>query len=114
MNKHIVKPASAFQIRKSLNISDEDIKAAKEAIKRVKRNSTGVREIISPNYDWCVVYVNDDKVWEGDCWNTEMIKNTIEALGGTHKLYEFTDENEIDGFTPDKFSDIIGIKEFKD
>jgi len=78
-----------------------------------KRNAEGVRQVFAPDYDWSVVYVNDNKVWEGHNCETQPLSNVIETLGGTLKLYGFTNEDEIDGCTPDKFSDIIGIKELK-
>ena len=71
----------------------------------------GVRHVVSPDYDWSVVYVNNEKVWEGHNCDGDPLEPVAEALGGTYKRYEFTDEDEIDGCTPDKFSDIIGLKE---
>lgn len=78
---------------------------------RVKTVATGVRHVFAPDYDWSVVYVNDDKVWEGHNCDSDPLLSVTKALGGTYKYYEFTDEEEIDGRTPDKFSDIIGIKD---
>jgi len=75
------------------------------------RNATGVRQVITPDWDWSVIYVNDDKVWEGHSCDTDPIRSTVQGLGGTYKTYEFTDEDEVDGCTPDKFSEIKGIKE---
>ena len=70
----------------------------------------GVRHVVSPSGDWSVLYVNNEKVWEGDCWDGEAFRAIVHALRGTYKEYEFTNKYEIDGFTPDKFSDIIGIE----
>jgi len=73
----------------------------------------GIRHVIGHDGDWSVIYVNNEKVWEGHSCETDPIACVTKALNGTYKLYEFTDEDEIDGCTPDKFSDIIGIKELK-
>ena len=71
----------------------------------------GVRHVVAPDWDWSVVYVNNEKVWEGHNCDGNPVEAVAEALGGTYKMYEFTDEEEIDGETPDEFSDILGIKE---
>lgn len=71
----------------------------------------GVRHVIAPDHDWAVVYVNDEKVWEGHNCDGNPIEAVVDSLGGTYKIYEFTDDDEIDGCTPDEFSNIKGIKE---
>lgn len=71
---------------------------------------TGVAQVFAPDWDWSVVYLNDKKVWEGHNCDTEPQRAIVEGMGGTYSMYEFTDEEEIDGCTPNKFSDIIGIK----
>lgn len=69
-----------------------------------------IRQVFSPNGDWTVVYHIDRKIWEGDNWSDESIKCVAEALGADYRMYQFTDENEIDGSTPDRFGNILGIK----
>jgi hypothetical protein len=60
--------------------------------------------------DWSVLYLNDDKVYEGHESGGNLLYNLCEKIPYDIETYEFTDEDEIDGCTPDKFSDIIGIK----
>jgi hypothetical protein len=71
-----------------------------------------LREVISTSYNWVVLYMNDDKIWEGDIWDSNAFEAIIRSVGikGKFEIYLFTDENEIDGSTPDKFSEIKGIK----
>lgn len=64
--------------------------------------------------DWMVIYGDDDdKIWEGhpiDC--SQGISYVVEYLGYDYVAYEFTNEDEIDGDTPDNFGDIIGIRKY--
>jgi len=63
--------------------------------------------------DWCVIYgVNGEKIWEGHSVNDNAISAIAENFGYNVGFYEFTDEDEIDGCTPDNFGHIIGIKRF--
>ncbi len=77
------------------------------------RNATGVRHVFAPNYDWSVVYVNDDKVWEGHKCDCDPLLSVTKALGGTYKYYEFTDKDDLRFFEEvlqkNKFSEIVGI-----
>lgn len=69
-----------------------------------------IRQVFSPNGDWTVLYHNNEKIWEGNNWSEESIKCVAEAIGTKYEMYEFTDEDEIDGSTPNRFDNIIGIR----
>jgi hypothetical protein len=61
--------------------------------------------------DWVVLYgPNDKKVYEGHDINTTALFEVLKFFG--HKLlhYLFTDEDEIDGCTPDDFANIKGLE----
>ena len=61
--------------------------------------------------DWVVIYgVAGEKIWEGNHTDSNSINALVEYFGSKLEYYDFTDENEIDGFTPDNFYNIIGIK----
>jgi len=61
--------------------------------------------------DWNVIYGDSgEKIWEGDFINSNRLSAVIKYFGGKLEYYEFTNEDEIDGCTPDNFNDIIGIK----
>ena len=63
--------------------------------------------------DWCVIYGPDDKkIWEGHSVNDNCISAMAEYFGCDIGFYEFTNENEIDGCTPDNFGQIVGIKRY--
>ena len=73
-----------------------------------------LKYVSSLNGDWIVIYSNDGpKIWEGDYVDSGAVESIAEHFGHNVRYYEFTDEDEIDGFTPDNFNDIIGIEEFK-
>lgn len=62
--------------------------------------------------DWGVLYDSRDgkKIYEGhDVYGNALASLAIHGCGGI-EFYEFTDEDEIDGKTPDNFNDIKGIK----
>ena len=61
--------------------------------------------------DWNVVYANDgQKIWEGHDIDSNGLDAVVNHFNHDLGYYEFTDENEIDGETPDNFNDIKGIK----
>ncbi len=70
-----------------------------------------IRQVFAPDHDWSVLYFKNVKIWEGHSCESENIRKVSEALSGVFLQYEFTDENEIDGCTPDSFVHIRGIKE---
>lgn len=78
-----------------------------------KSTNNHLKFVVSMNRDWAVLYFNDDKIWEDDIWNSSLIESVSKAIDAEFDEYEFTDEDEIDGFTPDKFSDIIGIEKIE-
>lgn len=74
--------------------------------------------VACPGHDWGVVYFttnnSDKKVYEGHDWSSNGIAAMAELLGtyltGSQLRYhEFTNRDEVDGCTPDKFKDIVGI-----
>ncbi len=60
--------------------------------------------------DWTVLYLNDDKVYEGHESGENLLLSLCEKIPYTLEMYEFTDMDEIDGETPDTFSSIVYIK----
>jgi hypothetical protein len=66
--------------------------------------------------DWCVIYLismakpEGKKVWEGHDIDTNALSAIVKDLGASLEFYIFTDENEIDGCTPDTFKAIKGIQ----
>jgi hypothetical protein len=61
--------------------------------------------------DWYVVYNSHDrKVYEGHDINSNALEAILAEFGTTYKSYEFTDDDEIDGCTPNDFANIRGIK----
>jgi hypothetical protein len=70
-----------------------------------------IRQVTSPEHDWIVLYFGNRKIWEGGNWNDEAFEAIATSLGAKFYSYEFTDEDEIDGETPDSFMHIKGIKE---
>ena len=60
--------------------------------------------------DWNVLYLNDDKIYEGHESGGNLLDYLCEHIPYTLEHYEFTDEDEIDGCTPDHFGQIIGIR----
>ena len=73
-----------------------------------------IKIVDSPSGDWGVIYfhsnITDKKVWEGNSYNPNSLCAMAECFGYPVEFFEFTDEDEIDGETPDKFGDIKGIK----
>jgi len=70
--------------------------------------------VSAPNGDWVVIYEdNGDKIWEGHSLDGEAITAVGKHFNHDVGYYEFTDEDEIDGCTPDNFYDIVGIEIFK-
>jgi len=70
-----------------------------------------IRQVFAPDYDWSVLYFGNRKIWEGHDCNSRPNQIIAENLGAKFYMYEFTDEDEIDGSTPDSFMHIQGIKE---
>ena len=72
--------------------------------------------VVSPDCDWGVLYwvsnVSDHKIWEGHEYTSNALGAMAECMGYGIENYEFTDEDEIDGCTPDTFGSIKGIKKF--
>lgn len=61
--------------------------------------------------DWAVIYGdNGNKIWEGHGVDTNALQAIAIYFGAAVGFFEFTDEDEIDGCTPDNFNDIKGIK----
>jgi len=73
-----------------------------------------IRQVFAPDYDWSVLYFGNRKIWEGHDCNSRPNQAIAEALEAKFYMYEFTDEDEIDGETPDSFMHIQGIKELND
>jgi len=71
-----------------------------------------LKHVFSPSGDWIVLYLDDEKVWEGHDCDSNALTALTNKLDIGYKFYEFTDEDEIDGCTPDLFSSIRGIKSF--
>ena len=73
-----------------------------------------VKIVDSPGGDWAVMYfysnITDKKIWEGHMYEPNSICALAKCFGYPVEFYEFTDEYEIDGCTPDTFSEIKGIK----
>jgi len=73
-----------------------------------------IKIVDSPSGDWAVMYwhsnISDRKIWEGNIYEPNSICSLAECLGHPVEFYEFTDEDEIDGCTPDKFANIKGIR----
>ena len=65
--------------------------------------------------DWCVVYRTSmatpegKKIWEGHDIDTNALVAIASSFGASVEFFMFTDENEIDGSTPDTFKSIKGI-----
>lgn len=61
--------------------------------------------------DWNVIYGDmGEKIWEGHYIDGNGLSEIINYFGLKLEYYKFTNEDEIDGCTPDNFNDIIGIK----
>jgi hypothetical protein len=75
-----------------------------------------IRLVVSPDHDWGVIYfvsnISDKKVWEGHEYSSNAIHAIANLFGSEVETWLFTDEDEIDGCTPDKFGDIKGIKKY--
>jgi len=63
-----------------------------------------------PDGDWSVLYIYNNKVYEGHNVDGSLIKAIAENLGEVVNFWEFTDIEEYDGSTPDIFSVIVGLK----
>lgn len=62
--------------------------------------------------DWVVIYNGFGmKVWEGHECNSNALIAIFNQVNVRLLFFEFTDENEIDGCTPDDFANIKGIKQ---
>lgn len=74
--------------------------------------------VVTPSCDWGVIYfvsnISDIKVYEGHDYVSNGFPAMAEVMGYPFEEHEFTNEDEVDGCTPDKFADIKGIKKFKD
>jgi hypothetical protein len=70
--------------------------------------------VVTPSCEWGVIYfvsnISDIKVWEGHEYGSNGFPAMAEVHGCPMKEMEFTDEDEVDGCTPDHFKDIKGIK----
>lgn len=62
--------------------------------------------------DWVVLYNRSGrKVYEGHSADSNAVKAILAEFGTEIKYYQFTDEDEIDGGTPDHFDNIKGLGE---
>ena len=70
--------------------------------------------VVAPDGDWEVIYfvsnISDKKVWEGHNNSSNAIEALSECFGYPVEFWKFTDEDEIDGCTPNTFGAIKGIK----
>jgi hypothetical protein len=82
-------------------------------VKTIKVGQDEIRHVFAPDHDWSVIYHKNVKIWEGHSCESQNITAVAQALGGVYIQYEFTDEDEIDGCTPDSFMHINGIKELE-
>jgi hypothetical protein len=75
-----------------------------------------IRVVTTPDCEWGVIYfvsdISDKKVWEGHEYSSNAIPAMATLWGAETEYYEFTDEEEVSGCTPDTFKDIKGIKKF--
>ena len=77
-----------------------------------KENMTKLKVVCAPDGDWEVIYgSNGDKIWEGHNVDSNALIAVAKYFGTEVKFYTFTDENEIDGCTPNYFGYIQGIKD---
>lgn len=67
----------------------------------------------APSGDWRVLYfvsnTSDRKVYEGHECDGNLLLALSKTFGYPLECWIFTDEDEIDGCTPDRFKDIKGI-----
>ena len=68
--------------------------------------------VSTPDGDWSVLYYDDVKIHESSMIDGNCIEAIAEFFKDSCEFYEFTNEDEHDGETPDKFSDIRGLKQF--
>jgi hypothetical protein len=72
--------------------------------------------VVTPSCEWGVIYfvgnVSDIKVYEGHDYGGNGFPAMAKVMGYSFKEREFTDEDEVDGCTPDTFKAIKGIKKF--
>jgi hypothetical protein len=70
--------------------------------------------VVTPSCDWGVIYfvsnISDIKVYEGHDYGGNGFPAMANVMGYPMEELEFTDEDEVDGETPDRFKDIKGIK----
>jgi hypothetical protein len=70
--------------------------------------------VVSPNCDHAVIYfvsnISDKKVWEGKDYMSDAIHAIANLFGSEVEMYRFTDEDEVDGCTPETFGAIKGIE----
>lgn len=73
-----------------------------------------VRIVDGHSGDWAVMYfvsnISDRKIWEGHMYEPNSICALCETFGYPIEFWEFTDEDEIDGCTPDTWAEIKGKK----
>jgi hypothetical protein len=72
--------------------------------------------VVTPSCDWGVIYfvsnISDIKVYEGHDYGSNGFPAMAKVMGYLFEEREFTDEDEVDGCTPDTFKAIKGIKQF--
>jgi hypothetical protein len=70
--------------------------------------------VVTPSTEWGVIYyvsnLRDIKVYEGHDYISNGFPAMAKIFGCPFVEATFTDEDEVDGCTPDTFRDIKGIK----
>ena len=73
-----------------------------------------LRVVSSPSGDWEVIYSDDgSKLWEGYYVDSNAVYAIAKHFDHGVRFCDFTDEDEIDGCTPDNFYDIKGIRIYR-